>query len=48
VPACPDDPGTSVLQTTGGWALRALVIALGAAATPFLFAFEMVSGILFR
>lgn len=44
----PDDPGTSVLQTTGGWALKALVIALGAAATPFLFAFEMVFGILSR
>jgi len=31
----PDDPGTSVLQTTGGWALKALGVAVGLATTPF-------------
>lgn len=31
----PDEPGTSVLQTTGRWALKALGVAVGLATTPF-------------
>jgi uncharacterized protein DUF3592 len=39
----PDDPGTSVLQSAGGWALTALGAALLTAAIPFGAAFMMVT-----
>jgi hypothetical protein len=39
----PDDPGTSVLQSTGGWAFKALGAALVTAAIPFGAAFIMVT-----
>jgi Protein of unknown function (DUF3592) len=31
----PDDPATSVLQSTGAWALKALGVAVGMVTTPF-------------
>jgi hypothetical protein len=39
----PDDPGTSVLQSTGGWAFKALGLALVFALTPFAIAIAMVT-----
>ena len=39
----PDDPGTSVLRTTGGWALTALGVAAVSAITPFAVAITMVT-----
>ncbi len=38
----PEDPGTSVLQTSGGRAFKALGGALGLAIIPFTLAFAIV------
>jgi hypothetical protein len=38
----PDDPATSVLQSTGGWAFKALGLALACALTPFMIAVMIV------
>lgn len=39
----PKDPGTSVLETTSGWALKGMLFACGTAAAPFVIALVMIS-----